>query len=366
MSDKSAVRTWISTFLKARDMDCPSGQPLYKYGVNETEFFCLVSAIKSSGNQLHSPTFGKYWAAAFCIFVAEQYRRDYQKTWAWQGFDKIINTDLSPTDRATVVKKGLTFWKRNIQRHSFSADYLGTLFSEGGLPWALIQSDKHGFARAISGGIKRYYTTRSSSLSLNDIIREYEQYFPLTFRTEEKYQLLSSIVESLMYLAELIDLSSEKKPSEALNRHYPGWQSKFPLPITESNGIALVDKWLGDAANKRLERKQAIQQSQYFTCSHNLIRIEPIEQYESQVVLAPSHIILLKQPTTGVRVDMLFIEGDKTLLRLGSTYGKLNKSQFELYVKILLNHFIYHLKYLVNSLIKSLSKIATLPSMTCL
>ncbi|NVK29389.1 MAG: hypothetical protein HWE20_00200 [Gammaproteobacteria bacterium] len=334
MADNSPVQTWVNDFLNARTLESPTGAPLYSYHVTKEEFSKLPSALKQSKRSMYSPTYSRYWAAAFCIFVAEQYRRDYQRVWKWQSFEDVLNLELSATDRAEFVIKGLTFWKREIQRYARGNDYLGSLFSEGGISWKLIQSEQSGFARAVSGGLKRYYALAHSTNNLTDVIREYGVYFPKTFQTEEKYQLLASIVEALMYFAEEYDLSGSTNPSEQLNTLCPGWQSRFPLPISESNGAALVNQWLGDAAHQRRERKVKLSEANYFTCQHILRSLSPHERYATEITLAPSHIITLDGPISTSRVEMVLVEGDLPILKLGSTYGKLNSDRSELEIQL--------------------------------
>jgi len=334
MAVNSQAQAWVSAFLNDRGLQKPTGAPLYRYHVTEDEFTALPAVLSHAPHQMYSPVYGPYWSAAFCIYVAEQYRRDYQKDWKWESFESNLSLELSASDHSEVVTKGLSFWKRDVQRRTHGKDYLGSLFSEGGLSWALIQSEQHGFARAVSGGLKRYYALAHSTNNLTDVIREYGVYFPKTFQTEEKYQLLASIVEALMYFAEEYDLSGSTNPSEQLNTLCPGWQSRFPLPISESNGAALVNKWLGDAAHQRRERKIKLSQANYFTCQHILRSLSPNERYATEITLAPSYKTTLDDPITTSRVEMVLFEGDLPILKLGSTYGKLNSDRSELEIQL--------------------------------
>lgn len=339
MTVNSQVQAWVSSFLSTRGLEKPTGASLYRYNVTEEEFAALPPALSNSSHQIHSPVYGPYWCAAFCIYVAEQYRRDYQKEWKWQSFESHLSLELSASDHAEVVTKGLNYWHRDVQHRTHGKDYLGSLFSEGGLSWALIQSEQHGFARAVSGGLKRYYTLANSASTLTDIIREYADYFPQTFKTEEKYQLLANIVEALMFLAEEYDLTGRINPSEQLNKLCPGWQAGFPLPITESNGAALVDKWLGDAAHQRRVRKIQLSQAMYFTCQHVLRALSPRERYASEVILAPTYKVKLMDPIATTRVELILLEGDQPILKLGSTYGRLSADQSELEIQLPKDHF---------------------------
>jgi len=334
MTVNSQAHAWISAFLSSRGLQRPTGAPLYRYHVTEEEFASLPAALSHSPQQMYSPVYGPYWAAAFCIYVAEQYRRDYQKDWKWESFESNLGLDLSASDHSEVVTKGLTFWNRDVQRRTHGKDYLGSLFSEGGLSWALIQSEQHGFARAVSGGLKRYFSLANSTTNLVDVIRQYGAHFPKTFQTEEKYQLLANIVEALMYFAEEYDLTGSTNPSEQLNALCPGWQSRFPLPISESNSTDLVNKWLGDAAHQRRERKMKLSQANYFSCQHILRSPSPNERYATEITLAPSYKITLYDPITASRVEMVLFEGDLPILKLGSTYGRLSTDKSELEIQL--------------------------------
>ena len=115
MSVKSQAQVWIEAFLKARGLQNPSGVPLYRYDVTEHEFNALPEVLRDSANQRHSPTYGRYWAAVFCMYVAEQYRRDYQKDWKWQSFESNLGLELSALDHSEVVTSGLSFWNLPIR-----------------------------------------------------------------------------------------------------------------------------------------------------------------------------------------------------------------------------------------------------------
>jgi len=95
-----------------------------------------------------------------------------------------------------------------------------------------------------------------------------------------------------------------------------------------------VDKWLGDAAHQRRERKMQLSQANYFTCQHILRSMSPRERYATEVTLAPTHTIKLDDPITTTRVEMVLFEGDLPILKLGSTYGRLSVDKSELEMQL--------------------------------
>ena len=147
---------------------------------------------------------------------------------------------------------------------------MGSLFAEGGLPWKLLQNERHGFGRAIKAGLKYYHEYKRDGGDIVQVIREYGQYFPQSFKNDEKYQLLASIAETLMVLAEQHGLDQQEDPASFLNRHLPQWRDEFPLPLEEDNGFALVNEWLRDAGSRLEERKRTEEMARQFTCEHRL------------------------------------------------------------------------------------------------
>jgi hypothetical protein len=321
---KSRLRGWIDSFLKKRGYTEPSGLPLYSYSTTDNELQMLSTLLSVCPEERHSPIFGTYWAAGYCLFVSEMYRRQYDANWSWKAFDSELELSLQPIEHKDLVKRGLDFWGRPIRYRAHGADYLGSLFAEGGLPWKLLQSEGHGFGRAIKAGIKHYHECKHDGRDLVQVIREYGQYFPQSFQNEEKYQLLARVVETLMLLAEQHALDEQDDPSAYLNSHYPQWRDEFPLPLEEKNGHSLVNEWLRDAGVRLEERKRAEEMARYFTCEHRLDGPIELARLLAEIRLAPSLQVKLdgrKLSTT--RVELSLYEGDQMVLKLGVAYGRL-------------------------------------------
>lgn len=257
----SPVRAWLLEFLFVRDLsEGPSGLPLYRYQVAPSEFRELEEVLRLNHGHASHSTYGLSWAAGFCLFVAESFRREYDATdggWAWAPFESRLGCSFTPAQHGELVRQGLNqYWKRPIrQYHGGRDNLLGSLFIEGGLPWPLVQSESHGFGKVVRRGLKYFYRTENGHRTTADLLADFEQDLPQTFRTLETRQLLAGIVEQLMSLATRYPLKGKTDPVQLLDQEYPGWRKDFPLPLDEDNARRLISEWLRDAKLHHAERE---------------------------------------------------------------------------------------------------------------
>ncbi|MBE0508854.1 MAG: hypothetical protein IBX50_19390 [Marinospirillum sp.] len=338
VSGKGQLKTFFVRFLEKRGTNQSKGIPLYQYSTKDTEFDMLAALLSLHHDEKDHPVFGLYWAAGFCLYVAEKFRREYDAKWSWQGFENTLELTLSPAERTRLVLNGLDVWQRPLrQRDNGQNDYLGSLFAEGGLPWSLLSNDQHGFGRAIKGGLKRYHEYRSSGRDLSQLMADYGEYFPTVFRNIEKYQLLAQVVESLMSLAERHQLNQQNDPAAYLNLYNPEWRDAFPLPLEADNGESLVNEWLKDAGTRLAERKQQEEKALYFTCLHRLVGhgalpdVLSTAQLEVEVQLAPLLDVDLGEVALNTtRIELSLYEGEQMLLRLGVSYGEVDGNRLRI------------------------------------
>lgn len=324
----SQLKGWINSFLKRRGRTTPSGQPLYTYATKDTELELLGAALAVNPEERHNPVSGVYWAAGYCLFVSEKYRREYDANWSWQAFDTELGIRLNPDEHKELVRKGLAYWKRPVRERAYGADYLGSLFAEGGLPWKLLQTERHGFGRAIKAALRHYHGCKRDGRDLALVIREFGQYFPQSFQTDEKYQLLARVAETLMLLAETHNLGQQDDPATYLNTHYPQWRQEFPLPLGEANGYRLVNEWLRDAGVRLEERRRAEEAARHFTCEHRLDGSPDQARLLAEVRLPRSLKVKLgEHRISTTRVELALYEGDRMARNLGVAYGRLENDE---------------------------------------
>jgi hypothetical protein len=339
VGNRSKSKAWIKEFLFVRGMIAgPDATPLYQYHVTDDEYSGLPSVLKQSLPDIESPSYSPYWSAAFCLFVAEKYRREYDGSglgWSWSGFEKPLSVKLSSLLHREIVNKGLEFWKRPIRLRSNGYDYLGSLFDEGGLPWKLIQSETHGFGRAVRGSVANYYRVKQAGGDVVSVILNYAQYFPQTFRTHEKYLLLASIIEWVMGLAESYPISTVDNPADYLDENAPGWRKQSPLPVGENNARNLINEWLIDAGKSRAAKKLLEADEKNYTCEHWLKGHFANWSIQTEAFLpAEIDIELEGQTIQSTRLEIAFYEGDSLLKRSGIAHGKVSDDRSKITVKI--------------------------------
>lgn len=329
---------WLESFFAERNLLAGAdGRPLCQYNVSFDEYKCIKKLLSDRISECDSLFYSKFWSAAFCLFVSEKYRREYdgsQGGWSWQGFDQEAGRPLSHQEHKQIVREGMRFWKRSVKERCNGFDYLGTLFTEGGLPWKLLQSDHHGFGRAVRGGLKRYYRNRDVGRDLIGVIREYENYFPDAFKNIQTLQMIASIVECLIRLAETYHLEGTGDPTAQLDRNDINWRSNFPIPIGEENARLLINGWLIDAGRSRKEGKAVEENAKGFSCQHRLKGELTNWQFETEVFL-PQHIniFLGNMQIQSLRLELVFFEGEERIYNAGAVYAGLDEGQNKLNVK---------------------------------
>jgi hypothetical protein len=323
-SVKNPFKAWLSELLLSREyFKGPSGKPLYSYQISEFEYESLRDLLKQNTALFGSTVYAGYVAACWCLFVSEQYRRNYNSSWSWSGAEGELGVELTPAQHANFTQKGLEYWGRPILHRSNGRDWLGSLFIEGGLPWPLVKSDSHGFGRAVRGGIKNYYKTEGSRYTTADLIAEYERYLPITFRNLETRQLLAGIVDQLMYLVEQYPIRDQQDPAGYLDKTIPEWTQAFPIPLDESNARGLINDWLRDAGEKRQARKEILERSRAFTCEHFLREVLPEWDILTEIILPSEEILKIDaENLSGTRLELAYYEGERLLARGAAVYGE--------------------------------------------
>lgn len=319
-------KAWLSELLLNRELfKGPNGRPLYSYQLTESEYASLRDLLKQHLQRSDNPAHLLHLGACFCLFVSEQYRRNYNRSWSWSGAETELGVQLNPADHATLTQKGLDYWQRPVRRRESRHDWLGTLFAEGGLPWPLVQDDRHGFGRAVKRGIKHFFRTEGNRRTTSDLMSDFEEDLPLAFQTLETRQLLAGIVDQLMYLVENYPLKDQQDPAGYLDNAAPYWSGAFPIPLDETNARRLINDWLRDAGQKRQERKEALERARDFTCEHVLQGVLPAWVIRTELIL-PQHTTFTIDLTqlSSTRLDVAYYEGEHILARGGAVYGQLS------------------------------------------
>lgn len=322
------IKAWLAEFHLIRELfKGPNGKPLYTYQVTSDEFAELRERLAKSRHYATHRVHEGSWAAGFCLFVAECYRREYDghQGWSWVYFEKRLGCSFSPSQRSNLVARGLEgYWKRPIRQRERGRDLLGSLFLEGGLPWPLLQRKDNGFGRAVTMGLRHYYRTEDGRLTVSDLVGDYERYLPQSFQNLDTRQLLAGVVEQLMHLVEEYPIKGQADPASYLDEHAPGWRSEFPLPLDQGNARKLINDWLQDAGERREARRQERQKARELTCEHRLCGDLPDWHIQTELVLPQETTVKVDtDQLSTTRLELGFFEGEKLIARGGFVYGRL-------------------------------------------
>lgn len=322
------IKAWLAQFLFVRGhFKGPTGQALYKYQVEAAEYADLAELLRRHQNLQNY----KSWASAFCLFVAERFRRGYDGSdegWSWIPIERELNCSFTLAGRAAVVEKGLQYWKRPIRQHEDRRHLLGSLFLEGGLPWPLVQNDRHGFGRAVRRGLKYHYRTDGGRISTADLIADVEDGLPKAFQNLDTRHLLAGVVEQLMALVSHYPITNVADPAGYLDSRDKHWREAFPIPLDENNARTLINDWLRDADKSNRERKEALARERDFSCAHRLIGEPEDWKILTEVTLPVEEVVSIDIGTLrGTRLAEAFYEGEALVRRGRVAYGRLENGK---------------------------------------
>ncbi|QEN03306.1 hypothetical protein EW093_00820 [Thiospirochaeta perfilievii] len=321
--ESPSPKTWLNQFLEKRQLQKPDGKLLFRYQVTKEEYNRIPQILNEHLPSKNEEYFFRSWAALFCLFVSEYYRRDYDKSWSWSTIENVIRCNLKQNDRAKAVEIGLNeYWKRPIRTRGLNGkdrDLLGSLFLEGGLPWTLVQNPHTGFGRIVNRGIKEFHKTLNGNTDITQIIDGYSHYLPNAHQDKDTLNLLAGIVDSLMMIVRSSKLKDHENIIEYLDRYSPDWRSSFPLPIDEENATKLVSEWLLDA--KKEHREKLIAEQNLFESSHYQVGKLSLWNIESQIVFPKSYKFDIDfSLLSTLRFEIYLYEGSTPRECLGTTY----------------------------------------------
>ena len=337
LSSRSQAGLWLKEFLERRQLNNgPDGRALYLYRTESAEYDALRRLLADAQPDIEHPVYGVHWSAAFCLYISETYRRDYRGDWSWKFFEQPLSLELSPPQHKDAVEKGLSYWQRRVKaRESGESYYLGTLLDEGGLPWKLVQGEKHGFAIAIRAAIKEYYTSQRDRCDLISVVARYSGKFPGPFQTAEKYQLIALVAQWMVSLAEAHPIQGIEDPAAYLDQHAPEWRVRSPLPVGEENARRLLNEWLKDAGKAKAERAAIEADSRNYTCEHILLGDYSDWRISTRAFLPGEITIQLENcGIKSTRLEVAFYEGDSLLSRSGILHGQVNDERTSITAKI--------------------------------
>ncbi|WP_144361934.1 STY4851/ECs_5259 family protein [Shewanella sp. MSW] len=325
-SVQRTARSWISAFLSQRGLTASKGIPLYQYQVSSAEYAELKDILSESFRFADPGRLSAEWCAAYTLYCAEWFRREYNLEWSWRPIFQTLGFELTHGQRAEVVRLGLEcYWGRSISRYqSDRCDYLGSLFKEGGLPSKQLSEDSNGYQLAFTSIFSGYQQVKEwggeavKRLILSRILR-----LPENLQGEESVELISNMVEQLDGLVHQFSLEKQLCPAAYLDEHFPEWRRSFPLPLESEVGSAFLSQLLVGASEavKRVAGKRTRLFCRHFVSFDN-------QSFSTEVVLPLNcRFELSRLQLTSGRIELAVFEGDKQIAALGPAFVQFEAEQ---------------------------------------
>ena len=238
---------FLNQFLVKRKLTRVTGKSLYTYKTSRAEYETLKTLLTQAPP-------AESTSACFVLYAAEWWRRNYSGGhWEWEPIFTEINRPGwgLPSQRAQLMNAGCSYWGRQIFQHeSGKSAFLGTLFSEAGLPIQLLTSE--GYIRALiikSFTFLQTYRTHTTDTvaCIRDLARTTQ--LPGSLNVDAFYKLIYQVINVLLSLKNTHRLGEQPEPLSYLNEHVPAWRDELPLRIDDApNARAFLDSLLVDVA----------------------------------------------------------------------------------------------------------------------
>lgn len=330
LSSSENITKFINNLLHQRELRYPKGAPLFSYQLNETEYNKLRNLL--SANTLNSLSLkNAYWCAAFCLFGAEWYRREYQSAWSWSGIFQALGFELEPSQRADAVIKGLAYWKRPVNRYESNRnDYLGSLFSEGGLPFSLLAAEGGRFLALFRKLLVEFDRARSFGVSPIPLIEQQLQGMPDAFHSDSTVTLLHDMVSNLYALIDTYGLEEQSAPAEHLDSVVKNWRVSFPIPLDTETGDKFLSGLLNSAAARRKDKKREQQRLKLCQWQSNSSELS----FAASIHISKQFAIpLTRKDLSAPIVEVLVFEGKTQIADFGMARAEIGDNGITLHMR---------------------------------
>lgn len=314
--------SWLGRFLQSRGLSTPDQRELYAYHCSLEEYSELQHLLRElDGFEAAS----KDPAACACLvlFGSEWYRREYRSeyAWTWDPIWKALGFRLSPVELSKSIPKGLEgYWKRPL--HLYDAghrDFLGSLFSEGGLPFQVLREGDSRF-QTLFDRLLKYYD--QWHLQGGNTLQQVEQQLdksnlPQVFASRTSVELIARMADELVALVRNYGLTQANEPVTHLDAMNPKWRELFPLPLDNQTGSELLNGLLKTAT---VEGRRRPPSSAGWACQHFWLESQT-DALKVQVSL-PEEVVfrLATQPST-TRFELAIEEDGQVIACLGPGYA---------------------------------------------
>ncbi len=310
---------WLTQFFSKRGLAGVTGRPLYQYQMSADEYLSLKHCVSKADDQTVFGNLCPDWSAVFVLFCSEWFRREYINQWSWQPIWQSLSFELNPTDVKNTVVKGLSdYWQRPVlQYQSEHNNYLGSVFSEGGLPFKLLIDKNNHFQNVFKQVLNRYQHAGLLGKTTHELVEECVDKLPQAFKEDTSVELIADMADKLLSMVDAYDLEDSEDPAKHLDQVNGHWRSQFPLPLDDQIGSDFLNNLLTSATKE--VKQQGIKRGELQAKHFLFLQSDVIK---SEVTL-PTNLTFefLKEDVNSARIELAVYEGDVCLANVGVFHG---------------------------------------------
>lgn len=318
---------WIRNFLDRRKVEKPDQRELYRYRCMDEEYLDLRHTLRLIPDFMHVKD-DRRVCGALVLGIAEWSRREkHPDQWEWEPIFEAFDFHLDPVLRGKVMARGLEeFWGRPI--HRFEAghrDFLGSLMSEGGLPFQLLRAPENPLHVLFARLLRRVDQAEALGADMESFVRREidASHLPQVFSSVGPVRLITGMLEQLQSLVRSRGLESQEEPVAFLDQQDPQWRERFPIPLDQETGEDFLNSLLKTASDEEGRRRR----TGALSCAH-VSRDASIGELETVVTLPAELQVPLEQVPASSRLEVEILEGNEPCLRLGAMFGDLSRPGF--------------------------------------
>lgn len=226
--------------LAARDLQGPSGKPLYEYRFTRAEYEGVAELLTASrGRFLRDPS----GCALFVAFTAEWFRREREGgRWDWinplarlgvKYHASSPNAEVTYGDVRKAAETGMAAWRRPLRR---DIKILHCVIAESGFPTASIRQGPR-----LANWLKRSVLAIEAGFAPEEAVRD-EAWRAGETLVQALFEPAVALCRTIAELRRALPPSGPTDPVQRLETVRPDWRTELPFALEEQDVRRLVEE----------------------------------------------------------------------------------------------------------------------------
>lgn len=247
---------WILEFLAKRGLKHPDERPLFAYKTSTEEFESLRHLLQNYADKVH---LSKYYPAAWLLFAAEWWKRDYAGgAWRWGPLCEAAGLkSLSHDKIRNLVINGHQQWCLQTSIKTEGKRFIGLVAMSGGLPMRLVESAQGSLSRLLRMVTEQALTYRLQDEQLRQAIVAQASLLPASYQQAPVYELLDNLIKAVLHIRATYELHDVPDPIAKLQAIKPDWEDLFPITLDSQAAATLIKGLVRSIAHIKPQSRQA-------------------------------------------------------------------------------------------------------------